>query len=108
MNCAGVHVLIKDDVPSLAEGFRLIHSRVGVAQKVLGGFIVRIRKCYTDADGCKSLISPQVEWLRQMLLYPVRDLDSFSGILDTVKQDRKLISAEPGYLVAGAQAVTQP
>src|SRR5260370_36616201 len=59
MNCAGVHALIKDDVPSLAEGFGLIHSRVGVAKEVLWGFVGRIRKRYPDADRCKRLISPE-------------------------------------------------
>ena len=102
-----VHAFVEDDVARFAKELRLVHSGVGVAQKIFGALVADVRKRNADAGGCEGFVAVQAEWLRHLLLYAFGDLNRFVLIAQAVEQYGEFIAAQPRHFIDRAYAMAQ-
>src|SRR5262245_48397336 len=60
---ASMHPTVEYHVPGFSERLRLVHRRVGVAQKILRELVVWIRQRDANTNRREGLISAKAEWL---------------------------------------------
>ena len=88
-----MQILIVELRACLPKSLGAIHSKVGVAQNIVGTGIGRGARCNANASACVNRLPVDEERDSQSLLNPIGNPDRVTRIDDCGYQDRKLISA---------------
>src|SRR5882724_2123199 len=101
----GMHSLVEHLVSGFAVFLCTIHRRVCVAKNIVRLDIAGKTQRNADAGGRESRVLVEHEWLRQLDGNPLGYPHGITGIVDTTKQDGKLVATKSGQDVFRSQAL---
>ena len=103
-----MHLEVKKLVASFAGILGTVHCRISIAQYVIGLVIFGRAQRNANAGRGKCFMSAQFKRPQQFFLDLFGNANRITGILDSIKENRKLIASKTRDGIDLAQAALQP